>query len=48
MTEVRISEILLDLVLLFGLAYLLAVLLERVHIPGILGATQYVGVTVFR
>ncbi len=38
MTEVQIGEILLDLALLFGLAYLLAGLLERVRIPGILGA----------
>jgi len=38
MTEVQISEILLDLALLFGLTYLLAGLLERVRIPGILGA----------
>ncbi len=38
MTEVQIGEILLDLALLFGLVYLLAGLLERVRIPGILGA----------
>lgn len=38
MTESHISEILLDLGLLFGLTYLLAGLLERVRIPAILGA----------
>ncbi|MFQ5803211.1 MAG: cation:proton antiporter [Candidatus Methylomirabilales bacterium] len=38
MTETHISEILLDLGLLFGLTYLLAGLLERVRIPAILGA----------
>lgn len=38
MTEVHISEILLDLGVLFGLTYLLAALLERARIPGILGA----------
>lgn len=45
MTEVQIGEILLDLALLFGLAYLLAGLLERVRIPGILGAV-FIGVAV--
>ena len=38
MDELRVGEILLDLALLFGLVSLLAGLLVRVRIPGILGA----------
>ena len=38
MTEHQIGELLLDLSLLFALTYVLAGLLERVRIPGILGA----------
>jgi Ca2+-transporting ATPase len=38
MTEHQIGELLLDLSLLFALTYVLARLLERVRIPGILGA----------
>jgi Ca2+-transporting ATPase len=38
MTEHQVGELLLDLALLFALTYLLAGLLERVHIPGILAA----------
>lgn len=45
MTEVQMSEILLDLALLFGLACLLSGLLERVRIPGILAAL-FVGMAV--
>ncbi|MDX2490321.1 cation:proton antiporter [Desulfosarcina sp.] len=38
MTELQVGKLLLDLALLFALTYLLAGLLERVRIPGILGA----------
>lgn len=38
MTEHQVGELLLHLALLFGLTYLLAGLLERVRIPGILAA----------
>jgi len=38
MTELQIGELLLDLALLFVLTYLLAALLERRRIPGILAA----------
>ena len=38
MTEHQVGELLLDLALLFALTYLLAGLLERVRIPGILAA----------
>ncbi|MFQ5354812.1 MAG: cation:proton antiporter, partial [Thermodesulfobacteriota bacterium] len=38
MTETQVSELLLTLALLFGLAYLAAGLLSRFRIPGILGA----------
>ncbi len=38
MTELKIGELLLDLALLFVLTYLLAALLERRRIPGILAA----------
>ena len=38
MTEHQVGELLLDLALLFTLTYLLAGLLERRHIPGILAA----------
>ena len=38
MVETQVGELLLDLALLFALSYLLAGLLARVHIPGILAA----------
>ena len=38
MVENQVAELLLDLALLFALTYLLAGLLERVRIPGILAA----------
>jgi len=38
MTELHVGELLLDLALLFALTYLLAGLLERARIPGILAA----------
>jgi len=38
MTEHQVGELLLDLALLFALTYLLAGLLERIRIPGILAA----------
>jgi len=38
MTETQVGEILLNLAFLFGLAYLAAILLSRLRIPGILGA----------
>jgi Ca2+-transporting ATPase len=38
MTELQVGELLLDLALLFALTYLAAGLLERVRIPGIIGA----------
>ena len=38
MTELQVGELLLDLALLFALTYLLAGLLERARIPGILAA----------
>ena len=38
MTEHQIGELLLEFALLLALTYLMAGLLERVHIPGILGA----------
>ena len=38
MTELQIGELLLDLALLFALSYLLAGLLARIRIPGILAA----------
>jgi len=45
MTEHQIGELLLEFALLFALTYLLAGLLERVHIPGILGAL-FVGMVI--
>ena len=38
MNELQVGELLLDLALLFALTYLLAGLLERRRIPGILAA----------
>ncbi len=38
MAEIQIGELLLELALLFALTYLMAGLLERVRVPGILGA----------